>query len=31
MVVFPDASVCTDWNQSKEGLEEYCKWVNYKL
>lgn len=31
MVVFPDASVCTDWDQSKEGLEEYCKWVNYKL
>lgn len=31
MVVFPDAEVCTDWNGSKDGLEEYCKWVNYKL
>ena len=31
MVVFPDAEVCTDWDGSKDGLEEYCKWVNYKL
>ena len=30
-LVFPDAEVCTDWDGSKDGLEEYCKWVNYKL
>jgi len=30
-VVFPDGSVCTDWDQSKEGLEQYCQWVNYRL
>ena len=23
MVVFPDAEVCTDWDGSKDGLEEY--------
>jgi len=31
MVVFPDGSVCTDWDQSREGVEEYCGWVNFKL
>ena len=31
MVVFPDGDVCTDWNQSKEGLKQYCQWVNFKL
>lgn len=31
MVLFPDGELCTDWDYTKDGLEEFCKILKINL
>ena len=31
LVLFPDGELCTDWDKTTDGLEEYMRILNNKL